>query len=62
MSTTTCDLPLFSGSATPQPASQGDDIEIIRQEVEAYLRRLHDALCTDLRDIEDRLLDLENPI
>lgn len=59
MTTTVCDLEQFSGSATPQTTSQGDDIELIRQEVERYLRRLHEALCNDIQDLESRVAALE---
>lgn len=59
MTTTICDLPLFSGSATPQTQSRGDDIELIRQEVERYLRRMHEAICADVTDLEERIAAIE---
>ena len=60
--TSVCDIPPFSGSATPQTDSAGDDIEIIREEIERYLRRLHASLCSDLQAIDERLTAIEQQL
>lgn len=48
----TCDLRDFTSSITPSPETTDRDVEILKQEVEAYLRELKAAVCADLQRID----------
>ncbi len=47
----TCDLEPFNSVVTPESS----DVEILRTEIEDYLRRLRDAVCTDITFLEARI-------
>lgn len=54
------DVPPFRSAMVPsKDVDPGRDVEILKQEVEDYLKRLRDALITEADEIEERLAALE---
>lgn len=61
-------LPPFSSQVTAQDPPTANSIELLKQEIQSYLRRLRTALladveclCDRIEAIETRLTALENP-
>lgn len=49
--TEACDIAPFNSVVTPESS----DVEILRTEIEDYLRRLRDAVCSDITCLEAKI-------
>jgi hypothetical protein len=56
---TTCSLEPFVSQVTSTEPPTGHAVTLIQQEIEAYLKRLKDAICTDLTALEARVTAIE---
>jgi len=57
-----CDLPPFSSQLTPQDPPTAHSIELLRDEVERYLRELHEKMCADVTALRDCLVEIEDRV
>ncbi len=51
---TTCDMEPFVSQVTPQ-LEDPSSIELFQQQIQDYLIRLRENICTDMNCIEDRI-------
>lgn len=56
----TCQLKPFKSAVTPSSDTDpARDVELMRTELERYLKQLKDAVCADLTEARDRIEALE---
>jgi hypothetical protein len=54
-----CDLEPFVSQVTCTEPPSGHAVTLIQQELEAYLKRLKDALCSDVAALQARMTVIE---
>ncbi len=58
----TCAFPPFSSALTPQDPPTAHSIELLRDEVERYLREFKERVCSDLTSLKECLVEIENRV
>jgi hypothetical protein len=54
-----CDLEPFVSQVTCTEPPTGHAVTLVQQEIEAYLKRMKDALCDDIADLYARIAAIE---
>lgn len=54
-----CDLEPFVSQVTTTEPPTGHAVTLIQQEIEAYLKRMKDAVCEDMTELEARVTSIE---
>lgn len=62
MTLLTCDIKPFVLQVTAQDPPTANSIQLPLEELQRYLERLREAICTDLQALEERITTLEQRV